>query len=437
MTNREDRLFVVISAILVFTLFLTLLSGNVFEEEFATLKKASMPGCSNTIDINWEELYPYDTVVEEIELPKTSQEMPKTTTFGQIINDVSEYGFLGNIWAKSFLYYLEIAKFSYTITSNLTDTSVGAPQIKLKNGYWVWIDYSKLSLDDVKNSFVKYASLNNYLAKKGIKLLYCYPPDKLCKLGKELPDGAVLYNNQNLDTCLQALKQFGIDCIDLRSELHKDGLNHYSLFFKTDHHWNMDGALWAASAAEKAISNRYGIPMKNVYNLGSYKRKTYKNAMFGWNGQSVTHSVEKSEDFDVLYPEFATKFRLEISNKCIDTIGSFEDIFIDYDYLKSAVEAGGSYAYESILYGNCPYTKITNLKNPRGAKILVIGDSFSVAATPYLALSCSELVRIDTRKDDGNFSGSIINCINKFSPDVVLVLQYLPQELTLNKVALQ
>lgn len=77
--------------------------------------------------------------------------------------------------------------------------------------------------------------------------------------------------------------------------------------------------------------------------------------------------------------------------------------------------------------------KITNYNNPNGPKVFMIRDSFSIVVASYLAASCSELVMIDTRPNNGNFTGSVINCINSFEPDIVLAFQYSPQVIKLNK----
>ncbi len=432
MIKKENQLLVIVSLVLVFTLFLALLSGAVFQEQIKASKKALNPGNSNTISIDWEKRYPYDTTVDEI---KISNNLQKTSprVLDNITSKAAELASLGSDWSKFIINYDEISKLGYIITSKLTDLSIGNTYVKLKNGYWTRVDSSKLSLDDAKAQLASYASLNKYLSKKNIKFLYCFTPDRECALDNEFPHGIVSYRNQNIDIYLQALNQYRIDNIDMRQLLHRDKLDHYSLFYKTDHHWNINAAMWATSTIEKEIRNHYGIAIPNVYNLGSYKRITYKNAMFGSAGQSVTHYVEKSENFDILYPKFATNFKLEIPDKGIATTGAFEEIFFDCENLQSDINKGGGYVYERILYGTRPYVKITNLNNPSGTKILIIGDSYAIAVAPYLALSCSELVLIDTRPTNGNFTGSIVNCINNFSPDIVISLQAKPQSLTLNK----
>ena len=59
-----------------------------------------------------------------------------------------------------------------------------------------------------------------------------------------------------------------------------------------------------------------------------------------------------------------------------------------------------------------------NHKNPAGPKIVLLRDSFACALTPFLALSCSELVTIDLRY----FQGSLAQTVSALEPDLVLTL---------------
>lgn len=49
---------------------------------------------------------------------------------------------------------------------------------------------------------------------------------------------------------------------------------------------------------------------------------------------------------------------------------------------------------------------------------MLLRDSFACALTPFLALSCSELVTIDLRY----FSGDLLDTVVKLEPDLVLSL---------------
>ena len=281
---------------------------------------------------------------------------------------------------------------------------------------------------------MSYASLQKYLEGEDIDFLYFYIPLKMCSVDPQLPDGVSVYTNENIDTHLEAMDYFGIKYVDFRENIHGEGLNHHAMFYKTDHHWTVETGLWASREMAREMNETYGYALDDTYDVDQYELKTYPKAAFGSEGWGVTHFVAESEDITIPFPKFETNYRLEIPNKGIDATGTFAELFIDYEKLDLIMKEGGCGAYEQILCGNTPYTKITNLNHPEGIKVLMLKDSFAIAVAPYLAELCSELVMLDVRSDNGNFTGSIISCINEFEPDIVLTCQFRPHVIKLNQL---
>lgn len=426
MLKKTNKIFVIVSIAFIFVLFISLIGSRLFQKQLEDAKNLRTRHISS---IKWEEIYPYDT---QIELVSSEVENIDISITEKIVNKIKKFSNVGNSTARLLYFYDDIAKTGYVITSRLTDPSVGNQYIRLKNGYWIAASQKGTS-DKAKEVIAPYVSLQHYLDDKGIKFLYFYTPSKDCDIDNEYPDGVHSYVNEKIDHNLDIMSNYGLNYVDLRKNLHNDGLNHYEMFYKTDHHWTVFAGLWAASKVTKELNTRFGIKMVDPVDICDYQPITYKKAEFGSYGNGVTHYVADSEDFTIYYPENKTHYRLEVPNKEIDVEGTFEDIFIDQEGLKKVEVEGGGSAYGKILYGNPPYEKITNYDNPNGIKILMIRDSFSIVVAPYLAASCSELVMLDTRPNNGYFTGSIINCINKFNPDVVLAIQSSPQSISLNK----
>lgn len=426
MNKKENKIFVIAIISLIFLLFMALIGSKVFQKQLSEMKNLKTRHVSS---IDWEELYPYDTQITLVDSEVMRKSVPLSD---KIIRKVKKFSSLGNNWARLIYGYDDLAKTGYIITSRLTDPSVGNQYIRLKNGYWIAASVES-EFDEGRDVIEAYASLQRYLDNKGIKFLYFYTPSKDCDVDDEYPDGIHSFVNKNIDQKIGLMNYYGVNCVDLRKNLHNEGLNHYAMFYKTDHHWTVFAGLWAASEIVNEINGRLGIKMINPLEVGEYQPIVYTDAEFGSYGNGLTHYVANSEDFVIYYPKFKTNYRLEVPNKEIDVNGSFEDIFIDHEGLQEVQAQGGGAAYGKILYGNPPYEKITNYKNPHGPKILMIRDSFSIVVAPYLATSCSELVMLDTRPNNGYFTGSIISCINDFKPDVVLALQCAPQSIKLNK----
>ncbi len=340
---------------------------------------------------------------------------------------------MGNEWAGFTFFYDDISKLGYAATAFLKDPSVGTIYVKNRNGYVAYARSKKLSLDEAREDVVVYASLQEYLTDKGIDFLYFSAPSKVCRFDDQLSDGVICYDNDNIDTYLEAMKLYGIQYVDLRDNIHADDMDHYAMYFKTDHHWTAETGLWVASQMAKELNERYGYSLTDAKKLGEYETLSFPKAEFGAQGETVTRVLVKPEDFTIPFPKFDTDYRLVIPNKGVDERGSFEELFVDQDGIKDIANQGGGAAYGKVLYGNPPYVAITNYNNPNGPKVFMIRDSYASVVAPYFVASCSELVLIDTRIENGNFTGSIINCINQFNPDIVITCQCDPQKIRLNK----
>lgn len=425
MKEKTKIVLIVEFLLLIVILFIALIGGRAFRNIGVDGNDVK---ATDTVDVNWEEMFPYEHTVEMVETPSIPTKVSKTDRF---VGLMLKFGRIGSNWAKSMFMYDYIAKAGFVIQSRLSDPSVGNTYIKLKNGSWTELVSEQVSTDGANKAVAPYVSLQNYV--EGKDFLYFYAPVKLCKYDPQLPDGVVSYANENIDAYIASMKAYNMNYVDMRENMHSDGLNHYSMFYVTDHHWTVEAGLWAASVVTSELNNRFGWSMKDPMKLGQYDYVTYENAEFGSAGVGVTHFVADSEDFTIPYPMFDTNFRLEVPSKNVDDKGSFRELFVDEEKIYSLMEDGGGSAYGKILYGNQPYERITNLSMEDGPRILMIRDSFSIAVAPYLAEVCSELVLLDVRPTNGNFYGSVVNCIDTVNPDIVLVFQNAPYNITLNK----
>lgn len=428
MIEKENKIFVLIIYCIIISFFMLLLCGRFLGTQIQ--KSEANKGDSETIEIDWESRFPYKKNIDTIKYEVQNNDVNTEINLSSIASKLEN---IGSSYAMLIYRYDDIAKIGYVIKSKLADVSVGSSYIKLNNGYWIQACTNKIDKSQTDKTIVDYVSLQEYVKSQGKGFIYFSTPQKECKYDNQLPEGAVSYTNQHIDTCIESLKDYGVNYVDLRENLHEQGLDHYSMFYASDHHWTINSGLWAASEISKEINEQYGLAMRNPSDIGTYHEVVFKNAEFGSAGVGVTHYLCNAEDFIIPYPDFNTLFKLEVPSKGVNTEGSFDELFIDIEQIKQIINEGGGSAYGKILYGNQPYEKIINLNNTAGPKILMIRDSFSIAVAPYLAEVCSELVLLDVRPTNGNFNGSIVSCIDEFNPDIVLVLQCTPYKIKLNK----
>jgi hypothetical protein len=207
--------------------------------------------------------------------------------------------------------------------------------VKLNNGY----------LTDLRERIDKsrYISrlkkLRELCKSRNIEFLYVMAPNKICKYDKQLPVGFSDFSNENMDEFMSLAHDAGIEAIDLREELHTDGLDHYEAFFKTDHHWKPETGFWAANKIREYFT-RKGILTNNdrkVSDLSNFNVDIYPDIFMGSYSRRVGANFGgQLDDISLIYPQFSTSLRL--TQNGIEKLGSFKDVFFDMSNMAASFE---------------------------------------------------------------------------------------------------
>ena len=291
----------------------------------------------------------------------------------------------------------------------------------LPNGQLTGVE-ERYTIESIKYQLCNIINFEYWLDSKGIDFAYIQYPYKEAAFNEMLPEGAYDYADHNADTILKYLQWKEINNLDLRDEVVNDKLDYSSLFFKTDHHWNLYGGKYAATKIGEYLKSDFGYDMDTDFLSDDkfYEEKHEKHSL-GSYGRKVTLAEVVPDDFDLLIPNYETSFEIENKDIGENIIGTFSDVMIDRKRFEEE-DYYNNICYDALLYGNRPLTRITNLYNDNGPKILIIRDSFSLAMAPYLALMAKEVDLIDVRSNLGDFSGSIKTFIDDTSPDIVIIM---------------
>lgn len=285
--------------------------------------------------------------------------------------------------------------------------------VKLNNGYL----HSPIAyVDDttLQGYADNLSDFNFYLKERGTDLVFAVPPYTSGKYDPQLPEGIVDYGNDDVDRLVEYIHLTGVDIIDFRETMYEDGINHYDMMYRTDHHWNTAAGFYAYEYLEDYIINATDCKVdKRVSNLDNYTIKTYREWHLGSRGRMTGRYFAGIDDFNLYIPNFDTTIQNEEG-----VVGSMQDIVINMEPL-SDKNYLTRYTYDSVLGDSLGH--YVNLDCDNDIKILFITDSFGKAVAPYLMMGFSELLFVY----EGDLFTITPDYIESYDPDVVIMLYYI------------
>lgn len=307
---------------------------------------------------------------------------------------------------------------------NLGIDSSNRPVAILPNKYLSSFQPKK-NMQELADSIFEFRS---FLEEQKIPFFYVNAPHKICRYDSAV-SGKREFSNQNADALVAMLRQAKIPVLDLRENLHRDGgdtARHYEAFFKTDHHWKPETGLWASGELAAYLS-AHGLPLLDpaLFSPDNYNKRILHDFFLGSHGRELTLARANPEDISLITPKSGCDLHYSayIPNRGhFEKSGGFDILFDPLQLEKpQKSEYYNKSAYAAYNYGD-NVSVITNNANPDGAKILLIGDSFTDVVEPYLALGLRRLDCMDLR----HFAGSLRTYIEANGPYDACVVLYNP-----------
>ena len=357
-------------------------------------KRALFPKEFSRIKIDWAKLYPFQN-------EKTQQENIRQETK---LEGIHRYlVFNAKLYTTDklpgYMKFVEQARrYENLIGWNMAPIAGYNSVVKLKDGYLTKF----IASFDVTPNIKSTVELAKFCADKNIKFMYVQAPFKICKYEDAEVSGTLDYSNNVADDLLAGLNNADVKNLDVRKLLHDEGKSHHGSYYRTDHHWKPDTALWTSRHIIKTMREDFKWPVdENILDDKNFNFKITPSSLLGSEGKKLTAVRVKLEDAIKITPNFDTLFHVDAPDALVDDDSNFENI-----------------------HGGFFLTRLTNLKATNNKKILLIGDSFAgsfIGVRSYLALCVNKLDYIDPRV----FTGSIRAYIEQTKPDAVIVLYYI------------
>ena len=197
--------------------------------------------------------------------------------------------------------------------------------------------------------------------------------------------------------------------------MHNDGIDQYKLYYRTDHHWNTEGAFYAYQHIAKWITKQTGCTLDSrLIDLNNYSITKYYKWHLGSYGQRTGKYYAGIDDYDLICPKFNT----ELISSDGKTKGSFENVIVNMDVFNKR-DATSRYTYDSALAK--PYSGHLRASDAKSKlSVYMISDSYSEAVDPYMLLTYRDYSK-GSLYDLEALSTSVLKEIN---PDVVILMPF-------------
>ncbi|BDF71423.1 membrane protein [Oscillospiraceae bacterium] len=288
--------------------------------------------------------------------------------------------------------------------------------IKMENDYLLFpcAPYPQDENAASLNALYKFSAANN------MDFLYIQTPYKIDKYAPKTPRYVLDAANSNADDLIA--KAGSTPVFDLRDEVYKDNLLYENLFFKTDHHWTPETALWAGQKIIEKLNVLYPEYQfdSSKIDFENYEIEKYKDTYLGSQGKRTGRYYVGLDDFNAVVSSGNEQYEVYVPTIDCRVTGTFSEVLYNREMASSKdfYENNNYQAYMAIGDGT-GLQEIRNLSNPDGPKCILYRDSFASAVLPFLIPYFGEIDLVDLRYyQDLNLNAYIL----QKKPDLIMVM---------------
>ena len=257
--------------------------------------------------------------------------------------------------------------------------------------------------------------------EKGGNFIYVQVPMKNSKYDDQLPKGLPDYSNDTADRFLAFLGD-DVDKIDLRENMQADGVDFYSLYLKTEHHWNGYGGFYAFQEICQYMQENFGTEIDSaVLDINNYENIILKETSLGHYGQKTGQFFAGYDEFPILVPKFETQQSCFVTHRDVTRTGTFYDAVFDKDFLKAEKRNRGLYGM--YIGGDFPLVIHESETAKNSETVMVFIDSYGTIVESYLTTAFRKVIAVDLRWVlRKGMEESAVDFIERYQPDTVIVM---------------
>ena len=257
----------------------------------------------------------------------------------------------------------------------------------------------KYSAEDIKNRNYYFEKIYKDLDKKPL-YLSIVPSKSMIEGGYYPIEGYKDSFNYYIDSFIN---NNNLNIIDLR----KDLISEKNLYYKTDHHMNMDGAYIVYNSIIDCINDEFieiGEPMEKE----DFQIENYKDVFMGSDGRKIGYLVSKLDDIQVYRNQKIMSLKSYLDNK-------------NYSLIQEQQISEEKFNNDYLVYlgGDNSGIEIYNPESRNNLKILLIGDSMDNPIVPLVATHFKKTYSLDMRNSS---EYNIIDKIKDMDVDIIMLI---------------
>ena len=236
------------------------------------------------------------------------------------------------------------------------------------------------------------------LEARGIPFLFVMAPYKVPLEENLLPAGATDTINAFGDQVLAELAEQKVPFLDLRQEMSRTREQVETYFYRTDHHWNAEGAFRAYQLIMDAIRARFPETRQTFTDAALWEKSVLPDWWLGSHGREVGPLFGGLDDLDVYLPVFETEMtRYSLGVWAMK--GDFREVSIR-EWLLEYQDYFGLDHYQRYIGGGYPVTLHRNSRAENRMSLLLLRDSYALPVECFLSTEIASLDVVDPRMYD-------------------------------------
>lgn len=221
---------------------------------------------------------------------------------------------------------------------------------------------------------------------------------------------------QNKSYFLNELKKDGVHVIDMAPHFAQvPEKERETMYFHTDHHWNIKGAFLAYQILINEMNKSAGLHSAPLTDDEVVKTQVPPGTFIGsWNRQ-MNMLIDDSVDRPWIYkPKAGFPFdRVHVVTVSGKTYTKLDDVY-------GAGAVTPPYQYSTVYTNDHDIMEFENKKASNKLRVLIFKDSYANAMLPFVASHFYQTTVLDLRYKSKQFN--LENYLKSYKPDVILLL---------------